>query len=158
MNNKIKKILMIVVIVALLFLFLILIRNKIIASQTVSDMALDPTNTIITGIWDDENLSKYKYLVIPGKIIGSGNMLEFSEVTDIGKGAFKDNIWIESVHIPTNIIRIQEDAFSGCSALEKVTYEGTREQWEKIIIESGNDCLKNITVEYNIQAPNTEDR
>ena len=158
MNKNLKNSLIIVVIIVAALALIALIRDKIRVSQTVSDMALDPTNTIITGIWDSENLSKYKYLVIPGEVVGSGNMLEFAKVTDIGEGAFKDNIWIESVHIPTNIVRIQKEAFSGCSALEKVTYAGTKEQWEKIVIESGNECLKNVSVEYNADAPYTADR
>ena len=158
MSKNLKKVLVIAFLTVVVFLFAILIKEKIRAAQTVSDMSLDPTNTIITGIWDSDNLSKYKYLVIPGEIVGSGNMLEYAKVTDIGEGAFKDNIWIESVHIPANIVRIQKDAFSGCSALEKITYAGTKEQWKKIVIESGNECLKNVSIKYNADAPYAGDR
>ena len=112
----------------------------------------------IVGIWDEDNLSKYKYLVIPDVVVGSGNMLEFSKVTDIGEGAFQGNIWIESVYIPTHIVKIQKNAFNGCTSLAKVSYAGSKEQWEKIVIESGNDCLKNLPVEYNAVAPYTSDR
>ena len=158
MNKPTRKIMLIIFAIVIIVLLLWLIKREIKLSQTVSDMSLDTTNTVITGIWDDEDLSKYKYLVIPDIVVGSGNMLEYSNVTDIGEGAFEDNVWIESVHIPTHIVRIQKDAFNGCTSLRKITYAGTKEQWEQIIIESGNDCLSKIVVEFNAQAPPTKDR
>ncbi len=133
MNKTLKKILLIIIAVLALIAVSWLVKREIRLSQTVSDMSLDTTNTVITGIWDDEDLSKYKYLVIPDIVVGSGDMLEYSNVTDIGEGAFKDNVWIESVHIPTHIVRIQKDAFNGCTSLRKITYAGTKEQWEQII-------------------------
>lgn len=154
----IKKILMLICVIVVVVGGYILISDKIKVAQTVSDMALDTSNTVITGIWDEDNLSKYKYLVIPDVVVGSGNMLEFAKVTDIGEGAFQGNIWIESVYIPTHIVKIQKNAFAGCTSLVKVSYAGSKEQWEKIVIESGNDCLKNLPVEYNAVAPYTSDR
>lgn len=148
------------------FLFLIvlavaacfLIKDGIKKSQTVSDMALDTTNTVITGIWDSEHLSKYKYLVIPDIIVGSGNMLEFSKVTTIGEGAFEGNAWLKTVHIPVHIKKIQKNAFSGCNGLEKITYAGTEEDWRKMVIESGNEILRSLPIEFNAKAPNAGDR
>ncbi len=154
----IKKILILSCVIAVVVGGYILISDKIKVAQTVSDMALDTSNTVITGIWDEDNLSKYKYLVIPDVFVNTGDMLEFSKVTDIGECAFQGNIWIESVYIPTHIVKIQKNAFNGCTSLAKVSYAGSKEQWEKIVIESGNDCLKNLPVEYNAVAPYTSDR
>ena len=158
MKKTSKNIVFIIFAIAVLLFLIWIIKREIKLSQTVSDMSLDTTNTVITGIWDDENLSKYKYLVIPDIVVGSGNMLEYAKVTDIGESAFKDNVWIETVHIPAHIVRIQKDAFYGCTSLKKVTYAGSKEQWEQIVIESGNECLSEIFVEFNAQAPPTKDR
>ncbi len=153
-----KNIVVAIVTIAVIVCGYIWISDEIKVARTVSDMALDTSNTVITGIWDADNLSKYKYLVIPDVFVNSGDMLEFSKVTDIGEGAFQGNIWIESVYIPTYIVKIQKNAFNGCTSLAKVSYAGSKEQWEKIVIESGNDCLKNLPVEYNAVAPYTSDR
>lgn len=157
-KGLLKKIVIAIVAIVVIVCGYIWISDEIKVARTVSDMALDTSNTVITGIWDDNNLSKYKYLVIPDVFVNSGDMLEFSKVTDIGEGAFQGNIWIESVYIPTHIVKIQKNAFHGCTSLQKVSYAGSQEQWEQIVIEAGNDCLKNLPVEYNAIAPRTSDR
>lgn len=133
--------------------------NAIKMKQTIGWMELDDTDTIITGISDEGNVSKYKYLVIPDPTMGIasnfGWIHPFEKVTDIGEGAFQGNIWAKSVYIPKNIVRIQKNAFNGCSALVSVSYAGTEQEWKRIVIESGNDVITSRSIEYNAMMPRT---
>ena len=54
---------------------------------------------------------------------------EGEDVVRIADGAFKGNTSITSVTIPVTVIEINGEAFSGCTALTQVVYQGTLEQW-----------------------------
>ena len=129
-------------------------------TKTVSVMALDSTNTVITGIWDSDNLDEYNCLAIPDATMfvpGSRGGFEYQKVTQIGENAFQGNIWIQSVYIPVNITHIQKNAFYGCNSISKVMYAGTETQWQSIVMESGNDILKTVSIEYGAVMPITND-
>ena len=64
-------------------------------------------------------------------------------VTVLGKGAFDLCQQLISVTIPAGLTQIGQNAFSGCDALWHVLYQGTQEQWEAIVLGSGNSCLTN---------------
>lgn len=49
------------------------------------------------------------------------NMYDGIPVTRIESGAFKDNPFIKSLHIPSNIDYISEDAFNNCINLHSIT-------------------------------------
>ena len=53
-------------------------------------------------------------------------------VTQIAAGAFKDQTQIESIIIPDSITAIGAEAFSGCTGLFRIFYQGTQEQWDDI--------------------------
>ena len=93
----------------------------------------------------------YEVLDIPATVTLSklGETTE-SDYTVIGvvDEAFKDDTTLKEVVIPTSVTSIGTDAFSGCTSLEKVTYEGSKSDWEKIDIEDGNEALTKISVEY----------
>lgn len=135
--------------------------NVIKVHKIVSEIELDDTNTIVTGIEDENNISKYEYLVIPDMTIGCASNFgweyPFAKITDIGEGAFQGNIWIKSVYIPQNIVRIQKNAFNGCSAIVSVSYAGTEQQWKNVVIESGNDAITSKKIKYNATMPRTGD-
>ncbi len=61
-------------------------------------------------------------LVLPEKIDGK-------TVTGIGDGAFRNMTSIKNVYIPKTVKSIGAEAFSGCSALADITYQGTTMQW-----------------------------
>ena len=53
-------------------------------------------------------------------------------VTGIADGVFKDCDNIRSVTICKNIKTIGAEAFSGCSNLTTINYEGSKSQWNSI--------------------------
>ncbi len=56
---------------------------------------------------------------------------------------------LKSVTIPVSITEICIRAFEGCDMLETVNYEGTKEQWDAIIIDSdGNESILEATINY----------
>ena len=56
---------------------------------------------------------------------------------------------LPSIYIPKSIKSIETEAFSCCDSLTDVYYEGSEEDWEKIVVESGNDCLTGATIHFN---------
>ena len=55
---------------------------------------------------------------------------------------------ITTLTIPASITTIYSDAFLNCNDLAEVIYLGTEEEWNKITIGSGNDCLLNANITY----------
>ncbi|NCA91837.1 hypothetical protein EOM82_01110 [bacterium] len=56
---------------------------------------------------------------------------------------------LETIKISESVKRINKDAFFNCTSLTTVYYEGTEEQWNDIVVASGNECLLNATIVYN---------
>ncbi|MGN0523065.1 MAG: leucine-rich repeat protein [Eubacterium sp.] len=68
-------------------------------------------------------------------------------VTVIGNGAFYNCKSLVVVYMSKAVTNIGSDAFYSCNYLCDVIYRDTISQWNKIeIAETGNDCLKNATI------------
>ena len=70
---------------------------------------------------------------------------------------------LTSITIPNSVTSIGSHAFCGCTNLKDVYYTGTKAEWDKISIDSVNDCLTDATIHYEsadknstIQPPTTE--
>ena len=70
------------------------------------------------------------------------------DVTEITDGVFINNYNLTTVTIPLTIKTIGNRAFSGCSSLQRIIYEGTQESWQTITIGSQNDAIRRITPEF----------
>lgn len=70
-------------------------------------------------------------------------------VTAIADGAFKDNADLQKVVIPKTVVKIGQDAFSGCDSLMRVYYGGKgNSDWSNINILSGNDKVESVARYY----------
>ena len=161
MRGKMKKIIMMVCGLIVVVFGCIFISEEYKVYKTVSCMATDEENAVITGIWDEDNLDKYKYLAIPDTMtavntFGASHL--YKDVKEIGESAFEGNTYLESVYIPVNIVKIGKNAFNGCTSIKKVTYAGTVQEWDKIVMEPGNVVLKNVPIEYNAKMPRINDQ
>lgn len=73
--------------------------------------------------------------------IGSG-------VTKIETSTFDWCPQLKTLVLPKSIKSIEQNAFDGCQTLEAVYFEGTKEEWDKIAMDEGNDDLKNAPLYY----------
>ena len=56
---------------------------------------------------------------------------------------------MKSITLPNSLSMIERSVFSQCDSLKDVYYQGTKEEWEKISIDSvDNDSLKNCTIHF----------
>ncbi len=76
--------------------------------------------------------------------------IEISDsVITIGKNVFSWCYELKSVIIGSGITTIGYYAFNGCDNLSDVYYSGTSEEWRKITVDSGNDCLTSAAFYYD---------
>ena len=77
--------------------------------------------------------------------IGSDCALEYGWTADIPGYAFPYGV--QEVYLPVTVTSISANASVGCKLLTDVYYDGTKAQWEEIIIdETGNSYLLNATI------------
>ena len=69
-------------------------------------------------------------------------------VIGITDEAFQGEAQLEEIIIPSTITSIGKNAFSGCTGITKVTFHGTKEEWEKIYIQDGNECLTDAAITF----------
>ena len=69
-------------------------------------------------------------------------------VTRIESCAFEDCETLSAISLPVGIKRIGGSAFALCKNLKDVYYAGTKDQWQQISIDSGNNPLFNATIHY----------
>ena len=62
---------------------------------------------------------------------------------------------LEKVTIPSSVKRILRGSFHNLSKLQNVYYGGSEEDWKKIQIDDDNEALKNVTVHYNTDIPDS---
>lgn len=75
------------------------------------------------------------------------NTAKVYTIMGIAPEAFKDETQLEEVTIPATVKKIRKDAFLNCDNIKKVTFLGTKEEWEKVDIEEGNESLTAVDVE-----------
>lgn len=63
---------------------------------------------------------------------------------------------VTTITIPSTMKRINWDSFSKAEKLETINYAGSKEDWENIVIDGGNDVLYNATFNFNTEVPATD--
>ena len=79
-----------------------------------------------------------------------------NSVTSIDKYAFTDCTSLKAITLPSSVTSIGWGTFNGCKSLTDVYYSGTKEQWNKIVIETvngSNKPLLNAKIHYSSVAP-----
>lgn len=71
-------------------------------------------------------------------------------VTSIGTQSFGYITKIESLELPLSLAQIRANAFAGTSIIS-VKYAGSKEKWNSISIESGNDSFLSANFTYNLE-------
>ncbi len=112
------------------------------ASQEESGLSLakNATGYTVTGI----GTCMDEHVVIPATYNG----LPVNRIED---SAFQDVAGVYTIYLPNSVTSIGDDAFSGCSNLKTVFYQGDESKWNKISIdedEYGNNYLIEATRYY----------
>ena len=76
----------------------------------------------------------------------SSNAIIPKATTVIEEEAFYNCINMVSVSIPATVLQIGDRAFYGCSGLKDVYYNGTEEQWDAIMLGTGNGPLTRAAI------------
>ena len=76
-----------------------------------------------------------------------------NNISQIGSRVFRGCENLKSVTIPGGVKSICKEAFYGCDSLSDVYYKGTAAQWEKVIVDMGNNSLDNATIHYASPKP-----
>ena len=77
-------------------------------------------------------------------------------ITSIETYTFNNCTSLASIYIPESVNSINKEAFFECTSLSDVYYSGTKNQWNAISIDSGNDPLLNATIHYQSTGPEDE--
>ncbi len=98
-------------------------------------------------------------IAIPANVkeIGDGAFIDCSNLKTvtikpgteyIGSYAFSNCKNLTELEISAGIDYIDEEAFKNCAKLSKVTFNGTRDQWNAVIVEEGNGYLTGASIDF----------
>lgn len=81
--------------------------------------------------------------------MGSASAIKIEEgITTIGSAAFGWMFSLKTVEIPKSVIAIGSDAFNNSRMITDIYYAGTEEDWNNILISSGNYTLDGANIHY----------
>lgn len=107
-----------------------------ISVEGTSGGAIKDYTTVDTNPWSEEQKKKVDYVTVADK------------TTTIGEYALAGMKGLKEVSLPKSVKEVKDYAFEGCDNLKKVTYEGTKKEYGKIIVgDEGNEPLKKAGVE-----------
>ena len=104
-------------------------------------------NKLVTNLVIPESVTSIKAYAFSG-CSGLTSVTIPNSVTSIGDWAFSGCSGITNITIPESVTSIGASAFRGCAWLDKIYYQGTAEDWNKIDIRSDNDKLTSATRYY----------
>ena len=68
-----------------------------------------------------------------------------SGIDDIGASTFQNCTRLSYLNIPKSITKVGNSAFSGCTGIRMIKYEGEASDWSNIQFGTNNDNIKNLT-------------
>ncbi len=137
-----------------------LAKAKGVVQKTMAVKSQVAANTISTSMLDDisdkNNIEVFEtpegYSQIEPELFKDCKNLEEVVITDniklIGNYAFSGCDALETITIGKGVGVIEKSAFEGCTGLDKIIYKGSKKQWEEVVIQSGNEILKRIDIEF----------
>lgn len=105
-------------------------------------------STNLTSVILSDNIKKIGQLAFGGCVNLTSIKIP-NGVTNINDYTFAHCSNLESITIPDSVTNIGSDAFYGCESLETVYYSGSEEEWNGIIVNSGNTSLTNANIILN---------
>lgn len=80
-----------------------------------------------------------------GAFYGCSSLEELSLMNTEQEGIYRETFYdcsnLTTIKIPASIKKIYKDAFYGCNNIRDIYYAGTREQWDTVTIETGNEAI-----------------
>lgn len=71
-------------------------------------------------------------------------------INGINKECFCGCSNLAEVYIYENILAINENAFGSCENISNIYFNGSKELWDDIFVESGNDALSSADLHYKV--------
>ena len=109
-----------------------------------------------SAFWNNSYLKKVKISNNLNFVAAFGacdSLEEFAIPDGIEKIGSSGFVWCENlktVTIPKSVTSIESKAFLGCKSLKDVYYSGSKEDWDKIVVEAENEPLLNATIHFNV--------
>lgn len=101
------------------------------------------------------NGSKYAIVYVPHAL--SGKVAIYDGLTKISSTSFQNRTGITGIYIPKSVRSISVYAFSGCSSLTDIYYEGTEEEWNSMKKDNNWDYgMPDYTVHFNADNPDED--
>ena len=124
--------------------------KNIVIPDSVEDIAYDAFDSEFFDSFPDGDIYLGKiYYRYKGEM-PSETIIQIKEGTKtISECAFDRCSGLTKVTIPDSVKNIEYGAFYDCSGLATINYRGTKEMWDNISIDAGNELLTNATINYN---------
>ncbi|MBQ7428877.1 MAG: leucine-rich repeat domain-containing protein [Butyrivibrio sp.] len=124
MNNKLKKIICIIIVVFLLGIVLTMLYINLVKKDFLKD------KVFVRGDFEYQISLRYRYATVI-KYTGNEESVDVPNtflllpVVKVEDSAFEGNQTLKEVNLPKNMVNIGESAFKNCTSLQQVHFDGT---------------------------------
>ena len=124
MNNKLKKIICIIIVVFLLGIVLTMLYINLVKKDCLKD------KVFVRGDFEYQISLRYRYATVI-KYTGNEESVDVPNtflllpVVKVEDSAFEGNQTLKEVNLPKNMVNIGESAFKNCTSLQQVIFAGT---------------------------------